>query len=237
MARLARLAIDQQLHHLVHRAAPGAAVWFDEVDRAAFTDALLTVSRELGVAIHAHVLLPDRMHLLLTPRRGADISTLMQRLGRRYVGALNVRHGRTGSPWAGRYRSTVLQAEPWLIHAMRLVETSPVLAGLASRADEWSASSAAHHFGRRIDPLVSEHPLYWSLGNTPFEREAVYRGLCEQPLPVSVSTAIRQATDGGWALGEAAFLAALGKQQARRLLPQKRGRPSTVASDPHSDPI
>ena len=236
MARLARLAIDQQLHHVVHRAAPGAAVWVDEVDRAAFTDALLTVSRELEVAIHAHVLLPDRMQLLLTPRRGADISTLMQRLGRRYIGAFNGRHGRTGSPWAGRYRSTVLQAELYLVDAMRLVETAPVLAGLVVRADEWPASSAAHHFGRRVDPLVSEHPLFWSLGNTPFEREVVYRQLCEQPLPAVVGAAIQQATDGCWALGDAAFLAALGKQQARRLLPQKRGRPSAVAPDLQSDP-
>lgn len=236
MARLARLAIDEQLHHLVHRAVAGTDLFVDDVDRGAFAAALLTVSRELGVAVHAHVLLPDRVQLLMTPQRGADIAALMQRVGRRYVGAFNVRHGRTGTPWAGRYRSTVLQAETCLVDAMRLIETAPVIAGLVGHADDWPASSAAHHFGRRADPLVSEHPLYWSLGNTPFDREVAYRRLCEQPVPTSVATAIQRATDGGWALGDADFLAMLGKQQARRLLPQKRGRRAAATLYSQSDP-
>ena len=226
MARLPRLVIDRQLHHLVHRAPAGGDVSLVEEDRADFLSALLTVSREAAVAVHAYVMLPDRVHLLCTPERGGELPRMMQRLGRRYVGAFNARHGRTGTPWAGRFRTTVLQAERYLVDAMRLIEAAPVVAGLVDRPDQWVASSAAHHFGRRVDPLVSDHPQFWQLGNTPFEREAIYRRLCEGPVPAASSTAIQQATERGWALGDATFLEELARQQARRLQPQRRGRRS-----------
>jgi putative transposase len=237
MARLARLALDGQLHHLVHRAPPGGAISLVDADRADLLDALLTVSREARVAIHAYVVLGDRLQLLLTPERGADLVTMMQRLGRRYVGAFNARHARSGSPWHGRYRSTVLQAERYLIDAMRQLEAAPVVAGLVEQADLWPASSAAHHFGRRVDPLVTDHPGYWQLGNTPFEREAAYRHLSDSPVAAASSTAIQHATERGWALGDTAFLEALGKQQARRLQPNARGRRPHKPPVHESDPI
>lgn len=229
MARLPRLVIDRQLHHVIHRAHVGGAISLGEDDRADFLASLRTVSVEARVAVHAYVMLPDRVQLLCTPERGAELARMMQRLGRRYVGAFNARHGRTGTPWAGRYRTTVLQAERYLVDAMRWVEAAPVIAGLVDQPDHWIASSAAHHFGRRVDPLVSDHPQFWQLGNTPFEREALYRRLCEGPVPAASSTAIQQATERGWALGDANFLDELSRQQARRLQPQRRGRRASSA--------
>lgn len=225
MARLPRLAIDQQLHHVVHRARAGAVIAHDELDRAQLLDALLVVTRELAVAVHAYVVLPDRLQLLLTPRQGKDLSLAMQRLGRRHVGALNARHGEAGSPWDGRYRCAVLQASAWVVDAMRLVDLAPVNAGLVDHPAEWAASSAAHHLGRRTDPLVTDHPAYWQIGNTPFEREARFQQLCTTPLEARRAQAIAAATDGGWALGDEAFIEALARGQARRLLPGRRGRP------------
>lgn len=228
MARLARLAIDQQLHHVVHRARPGALIAHDDSDRSQLLDALLAVTRELSVAVHAYVVLPDRWQMLLTPRRGADLSLAMQRVGRRHVGALNARHGGAGSPWDGRYRCAVLQASTQLIDAMRLIDTAPVRAGLADHPADWAASSAAHHLGRRSDPLVTDHPAFWQLGNTPFEREARFRQLCEVPVEASRALAIERATEGGWVLGDEAFAEALARGQARRLLPGRRGRPPSA---------
>lgn len=226
MARQPRLAIDRQLHLVLHRAAPGVAIGADAADRQACVEALHTVARDLGVAIHGYAVLPDRLLLLLTPPLAAALPTLMQRLGRRQAGTLRARHGRPGSPWAGRYRAAVLQPQRHLIDAMLWVDAAAVAGGWADRADAWEASSAAHHVGRRIDPLVSDHPAFWSLGNTPFERELAYRRrLQEEPLAPAVERALSAAVQGGWALGDAAFLTELAKAQARPLQPRPRGRP------------
>ena len=225
MARLARLAIDHQLHLLLHQGLPSHPVLGQAEDRRDYQASLQLLARELGIAVHAYVLLPERVQLLLTPPEGRLLPVLMQRLGRRYSSGFNARHGRQGSPWAGRYRVTVLQPERYLLDAMRLLEAAPVRAGLVATASDWPASSAAHHGGLRQDPLVSEHPGFWVLGNTPFEREARYRELLAMPLPPGTVRLLDEATFTGWVLGDADFLAALSKGQARRLQRKPRGRP------------
>lgn len=237
VARLSRLAIDHQLHHLVHRARPGVDLLRTDADRADYLVALLDVSRELGVAIHAYALLPERVQLLLTPASGLAIASLMQRVGRRFVGAYNRRHGTSGSPWLGRYRTGVLQPGAYLLAAMHHVELAPVDSGLVTSPADWRGSSAAHHLGLKMDPVVTDHPAYFELGNTPFEREARYRlSMEKQQNPVS-RRAIDEATDRGWAIGSEVFLAELLKIQARRLRPRARGRPSSTGrNERHSVP-
>jgi putative transposase len=231
MARLARLAIDQQLHLLLHQGVPGSGVLALAEDRRDYLASLHVLARELGVAVHAYVLLPERVQILLTPPMGTVLPVLMQRLGRRFSAGFNARHARQGSPWAGRYRVTVLQAERYLLDAMRLLEAAPVRGGLVALASDWTASSAAHHSGLRSDPLVSEHPGFWVLGNTPFEREARYRDLLAMPLPMATVDLLDGATSTGWALGDADFIAMLSKAQARRLQRKPRGRPRRPADE------
>ena len=229
MARLPRLAIDGQLHRLRHDAVIGRSIFAIEADRSEYLAALLDVSRQSEVAIHAYVLIPQCVDLLMTPRRGAEVASMMQRLGRRFAEVHNRRHGMTGSSWAGRYRTSVLQPSLYLLEAMRYLESRPVTLGLAGRAEEWTSSSASHHAGLRFDPLVSDHPIFWALGNTPFERELAYRRLCQCAPANAIAFLIDEATTKGWALGDAEFIEQLSIQQARRLLPSRRGRPKLVS--------
>ena len=81
------------------------------------------------------------------------------------------------------------------------------------------------------DPLISDHPLYWALGNTPFEREAAYRQMAEQALTAEDVNFLNVALLKGWALGSEQFKIALEKQAERRVRPAKRGRPRKKASE------
>ena len=55
--------------------------------------------------------------------------------------------------------------------------------------------------GRAVEPLINDHPVYWSLGNTPFERQAAYRHLFEHDPSDDELATIRRSTHGGWLLG------------------------------------
>jgi len=186
---------------------------------------LRALAREHGLAVHAYVLMPDHFHLLLTPREAGALSRAMQALGRRYVRAFNQRHARTGTLWEGRFRSTILDPTTCLLDLMRYVEGNPARAGLVQDAADYPWSSLAHHLGRRTDPLVSDHAVFWALGNTPFERQAAYQRLCAVPLDAAVLARIGAATQYGWPLGGADFLAQLGQQTPRRLVRRPAGRP------------
>jgi putative transposase len=223
MARLPRLALAGQAHlalMLGHGAQP---VFTDDDDRRAFLAALRESALQQGVAVHGHALLPGQVLLLLTPATDGALGTLMQGLGRRYGAAFNRRHGRLGSLWAGRFRTAVVQAGPPLLDAMLFVDLQAMQAG----AEAWS--SLDHHLGRRRDPLLTDASAWWSLGNTPFEREAAYRHRLDEGLPAARMAALADAVHKGWAVGDAGFLAALAAQADRPVQPRPRGRPRRSA--------
>ena len=75
-----------------------------------------------------------------------------------------------------------------------------------------------------------DHPLYWGLGNTPFDREAAYKALFEQALTAEELHLVEDATLKGWVLGSEKFKASLAKSISRRVSPAKRGRPAKQRS-------
>ena len=89
-----------------------------------------------------------------------------------------------------------------------------------------------HYVGRKTDPLITPHPLYWTLGNTPFAREAAYAEMVHAGITMAQQDALTRATLSGWALGEAGFVADLQKKTERRIAQSKAGRPVSVNKTP-----
>lgn len=228
MARLPRLAVAGHAHHVLQRGHSRQAIFLGDQDRLAYLDALREAAANLRVAVHGYVLLDDHVHLLITPPEPAALGQLMQALGRRYVAAFNRRHGRSGTLWEGRFRATVLEPQPHVLGCLRYIEQNPVRAGLAAHAADWPWSSAAHHLGRRRDPVITEPGPWWSLGNTPFDREHAWRALLEDPLVPHNVAQYTASVLKGWVLGSGAFLAEIGAQTDRPLQARPRGRPPRV---------
>jgi putative transposase len=225
MARLPRLTIAGQLHLLVQRGHGAAPVFGTDDDFAAYRRALAATAPHHGVAIHAYALTPSQVLVLATPADAFGLSRLWQALGRRFGADYNRRHGRSGVLWEGRFRTTVVDAHAHFLDCCRFVEWAPVRAQLAGSPQEYPWSSAAHHAGGQSDAVITEHPRYWALGNTPFEREARYRALLEQPLSAAMEQRLAQASAKGWAVGDPTFVDSLRGLTERRLCPLRRGRP------------
>ncbi|MDO9237801.1 MAG: transposase [Aquabacterium sp.] len=232
MARLPRLGLSGWPHLLVQRVHDGQLLARDDHDRQAIIDALKEGARQHGVAVHAYNLAPDHLHLLATPTTDDGLSLLLQSLGRRYVASYNRRHGRQGALWAGRYRTTVLDPARYLLDAMVFIEQHAARAGAINLAQDDNWSSAQHHLGVKADPLVSDHALFWALGNTPFEREAMWRRRLESGLSVDEIDRLSQAMHKGWALMAEGDAASLALSAGRRLSPLLRGRPRKAPAAP-----
>lgn len=226
MARLPRLVVAGLPHVVVHRGLNGQAVLLDDADRATYLQALAGAARETGVLLHGYGLYAGEVRLLATPTTATALGHMMQAVGRRYVRAFNLRHQRAGTPWEGRFRSTVVEPLAHFIEALRFVEGCDEDGTQFASSEVPAWSSAGHHLGRRHDAALTEHEVFWALGNTPFEREAAYRGLLGQPVPAAAREALRDAALKGWALGSAAFVDGLRAGTSRRPAPLRRGRPS-----------
>lgn len=224
MARLARLSIGGCPHLVVQRSAARPIV-----SDAAQIKQLLAVLRqaavESSVALHAYSVLSQGLWLVATPSDGAAVGRMMQSVGRRYVRWLNDRLGSGGPLFGGRFRAAILEPESALLDAMRFVETRPVVLGGVESPAGYSWSSYRHHVGLSADAAVQDHPLYWALGNTPFERQAAYRALVEAPLPAVTVDELERALKGGWAVGSVSFKSRIEPVSGRRVSRARPGRP------------
>ena len=230
MARLPRLTLADQPHHVIQRGNNRQPIFLDNTDHDRMLALLGEHAPRFGIALHAYVLMGNHFHLLATPAADDGLPRFMQAVGRSYVRWFNNRHGRTGTLWEGRYRSTLIQTDRYLLACMAYIDLNPVRAGLVSEPREYPWSSHHHYIGLRSDRLVSPHPLYWSLGNTPFAREAAYADLVRAGITTNEQTSLTEATLQGWAAGDSAFIEKLQAATPRRLTKARAGRRSNPSS-------
>jgi putative transposase len=228
MARLPRLTLAGYPHHIIQRGNNRQVIFVDRQDFETMLGLLAENAQKFAVAIHAYVLMDNHFHLLATPATAEALPLMMQAVGRSYVRYFNQRHGRSGTLWEGRYRSTLIETERYLLACMVYIDLNPVRAGMAAQPGAWPWSSHTHYLGQRIDRLVTPHALYWALGNTPFAREAAYAALVQAGIGSGEQAALTDAALRGWALGNADFVAELQKKSPRRVAKARPGRPAVV---------
>jgi putative transposase len=233
MARQSRLILPQQPHLILQRGHDNQPIFRDDEDQARFHAWLGECARLYKVAVHAYVLMPNHLILLATPGDETGLALMMQKVGRHYVPWFNNKHGRSGTLFQGRFRTSLVDAPSYLLACSRYLELAPVAAGLAAEPLGYRWSSYAHHAGARTDALVTDHMLYWRLGNTPFQREAAYIQLVEQGYGSEEGELIGTALAKGRPVGSHAFKLELEKKTKRQILPAKRGRPfkATAAAE------
>lgn len=226
MARLPRLTLPGYPHHIILRGNNRQDIFRSTADYQRMLDLLFEHSRAQRVDLHAYVLMTNHLHLLLTPQDAQGLPKMMQAVGRRYVQVFNKLHARTGTLWEGRYRSTLIQTDRYLLSCMAYIDLNPVRAHMVTQPEEYRWSSYSHYAGRRSDRLITPHALYWTLGNTPFAREAAYAELVHAGISADQQGALTDAALSGWALGDARFVSDLQTQTDRRLVKSKAGRPA-----------
>ncbi len=233
MARLPRLHLPGCAQHVIQRGNNREACFYDEADYKAYLAFLKDAAIKHQVAIHAFVLMTNHVHLLVTPSDEHGTSSMMQTLGRRYVQYFNHIYRRTGTLWEGRYKSTIVDADAYLLTVYRYIELNPVRAEMVSHASEYPWSSyQCNAVGKRIE-LLTPHQLYLGLGKSEEERQAAYRALFRGRMPERDVTAIREATNKAWVLGSDRFKAQVEARTGRKPAPSSRGgdRKSTEFRD------
>ena len=224
MARLPRLTLPGQPHHVIQRGNNRQIIFADREDREMLLSLIGEHAARLEVALHAYVLMDNHFHLLATPSTDTGLPQWMQAVGRRYVRYFNDRHGRSGTLWEGRYRSTLIQADRYFMACMAYIDLNPVRAAMVADAGDFPWSSYGHYAGLRTDKIITPHPLYWSLGNTPFAREAAYADLVRAGVSQADVGLLTESTLRGWAAGDAKFVELLQASTDRRLVKGRAGR-------------
>jgi putative transposase len=223
MARLPRLILPGQPHHIIQRGNNRQPVFFAEEDYRLYLGWLKEAAGKYGCAIHAYVLMTNHVHLLLTPAHEEAVGKVMQTLGRRYVRHINHTYQRTGTLWEGRYKSSLIDSEHYLLTCHRYIELNPVRAGMIEHPLNYAWSSYHHNAVGKTDPLIEEHDGYLALGESAALRQNAYQKLFETDIDEVSLERIRNNVNKGWVLGNERFKEQIEHQLKRRVRPLPRG--------------
>jgi putative transposase len=182
MARQARTVIPGQAMHVMVRGNNREILFFSDADRRMYLDWLREAAKQFGSAVHAFALMPNHVHLLITPQNADSLAKTMQSLGRRYAQYFNRQHHRSGTIWEGRYRSSLIDPD-YFLRCQRYIELNPVRAGFESSPQDSTWTIFPSHIGGNAEPWLVDHQHFWKLGNTPFERQMIWAAFVKDGAP------------------------------------------------------
>ena len=176
------------------------------------------------------------MHLLVTPASSDSAGRLMKRLGQRYV-HVNRTHHRSGTLWEGRFRSCIVEEDAYLLACYRTIELDPVRARMVSHPADYPWLSYPVNGRAAAGTMVTPPPLCLALGDRAETRQAAYRKLFRGRLSADFLAAVRHATNGNFAHGDARCQAQAAARLGRRVTPGKPGRPRRAKAPASGDPF
>jgi putative transposase len=220
MARLARIAVPGVPHHVTQRGNRRMAIFSQPLDYALYRDLIAERLQRHSVACWAYCLMPNHVHLVLTPPEGdapaaaAALSRAVGEAHRRYTAFVNARARVTGHLFQGRF-GCVAMDDRRLLDAVRYLAFNPVRARLCQNPEAWPWGSVRAHLAGRDDELVVVAPV--------LERAPRFRDLLElSPEELAAVDSFETESANGRPLGDGAFIAAIEKRLGRSLA---RGRP------------
>ena len=225
MPRRPRIHLDGVPLHIVQRGHNRQPCFFAVADYLAYLEWLGEASRGAGCQVHAYALMTNHVHLLVTPIDAQSVSRMMVALGRQYVPYINAAYQRSGTLWEGRYKSSLVQSEAYLLACMRYIELNPVRAAMCADPADYRWSSYRANALGEAQSWLTPHPLYPTLGPDEPSRLAAYRALFDQVLPEKTVADIRLALNQTQPLGNSRFLDAIEQATGQRREPKPRGRP------------
>ncbi|MEZ4600802.1 MAG: transposase [Syntrophotaleaceae bacterium] len=136
MPRQPRLDIPGLVFHIMGRGIEGRNIFQDDKDREGFLKRLADeVSKPGGPHLYAWALLPNHFHLLIRNGEGL-LSPMMRRLMTGHAVSYNLRHKRQGHLFQNRYKSIVVEEEPYFLELVRYIHLNPVRAGILQNMEE-----------------------------------------------------------------------------------------------------
>lgn len=225
MARLPRLDMPNIPQHIVQRGNNKQAIFFHEKDYVTFLEYLREALEKNGCDLYAFVLMTNHVHMLAVGEAAGAISGLMQSVGRRYVRYINSTYKRTGTLFEGRFKSSLIDSERYLLACMRYIELNPVRAGMVVDPNHYRWSSYRHRDCEHRLEWLSEPEEYRRLARNSADRLQTYRDLFRQPLATNELQVIREHLNKDCALGSKKFQDEIGAMLGRRAKIVYQGRP------------
>lgn len=182
MARPPRIDVPEALYHVLARGNQRRTIFRDASDYRRYSELLARYQQRHGFTLYAYVLMPNHLHLLLSPGR-LPLSKTMQGLQQSYTRHFNQRHRLVGHCFQGRYKAILCQSDAYLMELVRYLHLNPVRAGLSPSADRYAWSSHPLYLAGRDAEGVAVESVLRRFSASRDRAVAAYRAFVNAGLP------------------------------------------------------
>ena len=220
MPRRPRLAAGDLAYHVLNRRVGRLPLFDKPTDYTTFEKILAEAQDSTGIRIAAYCLMPNHWHLLLWPRRDAELSEVLRWITVTHTQRGHAHHKTAGSGpvYQGRFKSFPVQTDGHFLTVARYVERNALRAKLVDRAEDWHWSS----LWRRAQ---GDATLTAWLRDWPVERPRDWVARVNRPHTTSELESLRLAVQRGRPFGEDAWVRRMVRRFGLESRVRPRGRP------------
>lgn len=142
-----RALSDANIYHVTARGAGKQLIFEDDDDRRAYLAILKKALAECDGEVLAWCLMDNHVHLLFRMEMG-QLSALMQKVNHAYSRRFNLRYGRSGHLFQGRFGSEAVNSDEQLLATIRYIHQNPWKRGLSDSCQYPWSSYASYLTGR-----------------------------------------------------------------------------------------
>ena len=227
MPRTSRIVLPNYPHHIIQRGHNRQIVFASSEDYLYYLENLKEWKKRIGCKVYAYCLMTNHVHLIIDPVNDVEnLALLMKRVSGRQTRYVNKTEGRSGTLWEGRYKSSPIKKDEYLLTCCRYIELNPVRAGIVNNPAQYKWSSYKYKIGMERNNWLDIDPCYKDLGTTDREREKRYKEFVKGLISDGEWEMIRQAVQRGQLTGNSRFVDEVAKKIGRRVEFRKQGRPS-----------
>lgn len=132
---------------------------------------------------------------------------------------------RSGTLWEGRFKSSLVQTEAYLLACSTYIELNPVRAGMVKHPGLYRRSSYAHNANGETNALITEHAEFLRLASSDQARREAYRAFFTDEPHAQTLKDIRDCLQTGTPLGNDRFREHIEATLGKCVGKAQRGRP------------
>jgi REP element-mobilizing transposase RayT len=189
MGRKPRQLPESGIHHVMNRGAARQPVFFGDRDRIEFGRLLAELHERFGVETLAYCLMGNHYHLLLRSPDGR-LPDAMQHLAGVFTRRVNLRAGRDGPLFRGRYHAIPVTSDEYLVWVTRYIHRNPLDPPGIRRPADYRWSSYRSYLGLRRTPPFLSTGLVLGMFDQDRRKLADFTDDADHSLPLSADSSV-----------------------------------------------
>jgi putative transposase len=174
-----RIIYPGAVYHITQRAPGREIVFVEDADYLKFLLELKKTVKKFNLTLFCFSLLGNHLHLLLQIKE-RNLSNAMQVLFGKYAAYFNFKYKRKGHVFCGRFRSSLVSHDNYLLAASCYIHLNPYNAGLAECFDKYRWSSLSLYIENPKETFVNHEKILGMIDDNPNTARKKYFELLRQ---------------------------------------------------------